>query len=243
MEAVAAAAPGLIDLGLEIRSGAGRLSGVLSHLPAMSPRSGVLVLGPHPRFGGDMENNVVRALARVLARRGHAALRFDYRGVGRSEGPFRDALEAFRYWSSVLESDAYDAVLDDARAARDSLLRLTSEVHVVGYSFGAVLALRLAAEDPRPVRAAALCLAVGEYRLDFLGRVRAPVLALHPQSDFATPAALVEEKLSAVGSPRRLAILAGADHFLRGREEEAAALVAAFLEDGAAAPTAGGTAP
>jgi alpha/beta superfamily hydrolase len=227
----AAEASGVIDLGLEIRSGAGSLRGVLSHLPGMSTRSGVLILGPHPRFGGDMENNVVRALARVLARGGHAALRFDYHGVGASEGPFRDRLEAFRYWSAVLESDAYDAVLDDARAARDALLRLTQEVRVVGYSFGAVLALRLAAEDPLPVRAAALCLAAGEYRLDFLGRVRSPILAVHPESDFATPLTLVEEKMSAVPAPFRMEVLHGADHFLRGREEEAAGIVAAYLAE------------
>jgi alpha/beta superfamily hydrolase len=178
-----------------------------------------------------MENNVLRALARVLARRGYVVLRFNYHGVSGSEGPFRDVLESFRYWSDVLESDAYEGVLADARAARDALLRLTPRVHCAGYSFGAVLALRLAAEDPAPVSVAAVSLAVGQYRLDFLDRVAVPVLALHPQADFATPTAVVAERLARTAGPRRIAEIAGADHFLRGREEEVAERVAAFIAE------------
>ena len=66
-----------------------RLEGSL-HLPAADTFGGRLpgvgVCHPHPLYGGDMESPVVRGMAEALCRQGMAALRFNFRGVGRSEG-------------------------------------------------------------------------------------------------------------------------------------------------------------
>ncbi len=69
----------------------------------------VVLAHPHPRYGGDMDNAVVVALAKALVLRGVAVLRFDFRGVGRSEGSYDggdrerlDLLAALRFGASSL---------------------------------------------------------------------------------------------------------------------------------------------
>ncbi len=225
--------PGVQEGAVRIPSPRGSLEGVLSYRPEAPARSAVLLLSPHPRFGGDFENNVLAIGARRFAAEGRAALRFNYPGVGKSEGPFRNPMESFRYWSEVLEGDAYDAILADCGAALSWLGDIAAPVHFFGYSFGAVLALRLALERPEVLSVAAVALATGEFRFDFLAMLETPVLAIHPRNDFATPPATVAATLAAESSPakspRELVVLDGTDHFFRRREEEVARVAEGFF--------------
>jgi alpha/beta superfamily hydrolase len=84
-------------------SGALWLEGRLS-IPAGATRAAV-VCHPHPQYGGDMDNSVVVATAAALGRRGIATLRFNFRGVGQSEGSYGEGV----------------AELGDARAAVERL--------------------------------------------------------------------------------------------------------------------------
>ena len=100
------------------------------HLPPGSGRTpAVAICHPHPRRGGDMHNTVVSTLATKLRDAGIAALRFNFRGVGGSEGAFD---------SGVGESDdaaaavAYLTLHDRVDASR---------VGIAGYSFGGWMAL------------------------------------------------------------------------------------------------------
>ena len=85
-------------------------------LHAPTPAPGVVVCHPRPQYGGDMENNVVLAACRALAERGCAALRFNFRGIGRSEGDFDPGQDA--------QADARAAL---AQAGLDGLLLFKSE--------------------------------------------------------------------------------------------------------------------
>ena len=88
---------------------------------------GAVITHPHPLFGGDMANNVVWTAERALAARGMSALRFNFRGVGRSTGTYGGGLEE----------------ADDVAAALEFLKSRTPGPHyVVGYSFGAAVAGR-----------------------------------------------------------------------------------------------------
>src|SRR5581483_6072513 len=96
----------------------------------------LLVGSPHPKLGGSMQNGVVNELAYAAARCGRASLRFDYEGVGASEGEV---------------SDDPERAAKDMKDALDHLLETTSAptAAVAGYSFGCLPALLLAARDPR----------------------------------------------------------------------------------------------
>jgi hypothetical protein len=106
------------------------LEGAL-HLPAGTPSAGVVVCHPHPQYGGDMDNNVVLAVCEALVARNIAALRFNFRGTGKSGGAF----------------DGGEGEQDDVRAAL-ACLAAQPEVDggrlgLAGYSFGAMVAARV----------------------------------------------------------------------------------------------------
>ena len=88
---------------------------------------GAVITHPHPLFGGDMANNVVVTAVRALAARGMSALRFNFRGVGRSTGVYGGGLE-----------EAFDV----AAALKFLKSRTPGPHYVVGYSFGAAVAGR-----------------------------------------------------------------------------------------------------
>src|SRR3712207_4695272 len=98
---------------LTIPSGDITLEGSL-HLPeGKGPFPAVVVCHPHPQYGGDMHNNVVMALVDGVTRRGVAALRFNFRGVGRSGGTYDggngeqgDVQAALAHAASLPEIDA-----------------------------------------------------------------------------------------------------------------------------------------
>ena len=96
------------------------------------PREAVLLCHPHPLYGGTMRNKVVHRIARGLGRTGAAVLRFNFRGVGLSEGAFDDGR----------------GELDDARASMEWLRARFPETpySIAGFSFGSRIALRLACE-------------------------------------------------------------------------------------------------
>src|SRR5262245_12753865 len=90
---------------LELRGEAGRLEAFLK-IPSGDPEpaAAALVCHPHPLFGGTMHNKVVHAAGEAIARAGIPVLRFNFRGVGLSDGKhdggkgeLTDALAALRF--------------------------------------------------------------------------------------------------------------------------------------------------
>ncbi len=168
-----------------------------------------VVMHPHPLYGGDMHNHVVAALCAELAATGASTLRFNFRGVERSEGSFDDG-----------RGEA-----DDARAAA-AFVRITAEVHsmvLAGYSFGAGVAAAIADDaEPDalvlvspPVRQAALSTAPGR-----------PTLIVTGDRDQIAPAA---ELARFEGPDCRVVAIPGADHSWWPGIDELRAHVAGFL--------------
>ncbi len=189
------------------------LEGIL-HLPDSSPSPAVAVCHPHPLYGGDMRNSVVVALCRAAAARGIAALRFNFRGVGRSQGSFADgvgeradAVAALAHLPQMLD-------IDDGR------------VGIVGYSFGAAVALLAAGERPRAVVAVSTpTIARGLSEI----AVRCPALLVVGEQDQVAPPSRLASLGQAVGSQAELVVVPGADHFWWGAEERLAVIVSDFL--------------
>src|SRR3990172_5657138 len=142
------------------------------HLPESTPAPGVVVCHPHPLYGGDMENNVVLAACRALAGRGFAALRFNFQGVGRSEGAF----------------DQGRGERDDVRAALAYLASLpevdAERMGLAGYSFGAMVAAEVASADLRALALISPPLASDDLRVDW----GCPALLLGGDQDPIAPA-------------------------------------------------------
>lgn len=193
------------------------LEGVL-HLPETTPCPGVVVAHPHPQYGGEMHNNVVHALCRAANAAGAAALRFNFRGVGGSEGSFdngvgeqRDVHGALEYVRGLPEIDA-------------------SRIAVAGYSFGALVVLRYAngREDLSAVVSVSNPTQRGP-RVELSMRV--PTLFVTGDRDEYCDGALLTEYREQIGDDVTVTVLPGVDHFWRGSDDRLIETVSAFLRN------------
>ena len=189
------------------------LEGIL-HLPGSSPSPAVAVCHPHPLYGGDMHNNVVVALCRAAAARGIAALRFNFRGVGSSQGSFADGVGERADAAAALAHLPQMLEVDDGR------------VGIVGYSFGAAVALLAAGEGLRAVVAVSTpTIARGLSEI----AIRCPALLVVGEQDQVAPPSRLASLGQAVGPQAELVVAPGADHFWWGAEDRLAAIVSDFL--------------
>ena len=181
---------------IDFKGPAGRLEGILATPDA--PRFAAIVGHPHPRFGGTMHNNATFRLARALGRHGGVTLRFHFRGVGRSEG----------------EYDEGQGEVDDAAAALAELARLAPGLPpwATGFSFGARVALALAARAPEIRAALVIGVAVRTFDHGFARALALPIAAVQGERDeFGSPAE-VEATLGGRPGPFRLGRVPGASH-------------------------------
>ena len=169
---------------IEIRGPAGRLQASLSS-PAQ-PRLQALVAHPHPLYGGTMDNLVVLETASAFARRGAETLRFNFRGVGLSEGQHSHGR----------------GEVDDLEAALRRLPQQTPDLPsmLAGYSFGGAMALALLtrAEEPPARRVNALLLLappMTHYDFAALESSPMPVAVIYGENDDLTPRRLVRSSL------------------------------------------------
>jgi alpha/beta superfamily hydrolase len=177
--------------------------------PPGTPRAGVVVCHPHPQYGGDMENAVVVAVARVLVVAGVVALRFDF-------GP----------WSGGAEE------VDDARVALATLaerLPAGTPLALAGYSFGAWVALRVAASGARVGAVAAIAPPLAFFEWTFLDAVAVPVRFVLGDRDQYCPLDRLEDVVRRSGGRFTLDVVPGADHFLAGHDADVGRRVAAAV--------------
>jgi alpha/beta superfamily hydrolase len=197
------------------------LRGRLLYDESLKPGSAVLLCSPHPHLGGDMENNVIVHIARALSERGSVVMTFDYAGVGNSEGPWKNEIEQFEFWESVMDSEDYKVVIPDAEAALNHLLKsLPSKPETVlvgGYSFGAIVALRLA--HMRKVSGMfGISPPVGDYDLAFAESIDCPKYFISSDHDMACEAEEIRAFCERASAAERLSIIEGGDHFFVGHE-------------------------
>lgn len=215
-------------------SGALQLRGILSYPEQARPERAVLLCSPHPHFAGDMNNNVVGAVAQRLAVR-CAVLRFDYRGVGESEISLGPEESAFDYWSTIEETKDYrDAVADVAAAAR-ALLAATQpldlDLFVVGYSFGAATGMLFGCRESHAKKMVALAPPLGKVSFAFLADCPRPSLHVIGKNDFLYSDERMAAYRQSVGQAAKITILDEADHFFRGDEDAVARRVEEYLLD------------
>jgi hypothetical protein len=178
---------------------AGALEVVLN-IPESGPRGIALVAHPHPLQGGTLDNKVAQTLAKTFVALGYASVRFNFRGVGKSEGAFDDG---------VGETDDALAVLAFARTQFVAIA--VAPPVLAGFSFGSYVQTRVA-RIVTPERMVLIGPAVSRFAAD---AVPADTIVIHGEEDDVVPLADV----LAWARPQQLPIIVfpGCGHFFHGR--------------------------
>ena len=186
--------------------------------PPGALRGAGVVCHPHPIQGGTMHEKAVFRAAQALADVKIAALRFNFRGVGTSTGSY----------------DMGVGEKDDVRAALDWLEERHPGLPLVvgGFSFGSMVGLGAAADDPRVVALFGLSLPIRMYDYGFLADVRKPILVVQGEEDELGSGPEVGPVVAALGSHVRLARIEGSDHYFNGHIDEMRAVVSEFFRSG-----------
>ncbi len=191
------------------------------------PAGGAVLCHPHPLYGGSMSSAIIPAAQRALGTRGWASLRFNFRGVGRSEGTFGRGIGELKDVAAAL----------DVVAARVEGRPLA----IVGWSFGALVGLAAAVADDRtsayvgiapPVtvqhNTALPPLPPAERLAAWGGRV----LVLCGSDDQFCRTADLKEWAQQISPDADIRIYEGEDHFFSVDKHAMAADVATFLAEG-----------
>jgi len=164
-----------------------------------------------------MLNNIVVAICQALSQRSVAAFRFNFRGVGRSEGEFGGGI----------------AEQEDVKSALDFLLSTpyidTERIGLVGYSFGASVALPVALKDERASLLALVSPALSYSGWEQLKGYHKAKFLIVGDADFVIPLERFQQRIKNVPDPKQYQVVSGADHFWQGYEEEVAQKIAQFF--------------
>lgn len=162
-----------------------------------------------------MHTKAVFRAAKAALSLGLPTLRFNFRGVGKSEGLFAHGV----------------GEREDARAALDFLSGRLPGLPLVmmGFSFGSWVALWVGASDPRVVALVGLGVPAGSYDLSFLRPVTKPKLIVQGSGDVHGPRDRVLQLFNALAEPKQIHWVEGADHFFTGRLDEEQRAIHDFL--------------
>lgn len=201
------------------------LEGVLARSteePPVQGRAAAVLCHPQPA-SSSMEDSLVRRLASDLANAGLVTLRFNFRGVGASEGQQSDGrLEPFDIAGAV------DFILRQPNVNREKLC-------LVGHAFGAYMVLTYAAHDARVRTVVAISPPIFRIAPD-LGAFDRPRLFVTGEFDEVSPRHKLEPWIERLPPGRALRVVSGARHLMRGYEEVASGTIVKYVEKWAATP-------
>ena len=181
---------------------AGALEALLEEPDERAPVLAALVCHPHPLYGGTLHNKVVYRLARGLRRAGAVVLRFNFRGVGRSEGVHGNLT----------------GEIEDARATLTFLRDRYPDLPfaLAGFSFGSRVITRLgcSTEGARLLMAAGFPTRMGDA--EYLHACAIPKVFLQSTHDEFAPRQEFEPMYERIAGPKRLEWIEASDHFFAG---------------------------
>jgi alpha/beta superfamily hydrolase len=184
---------------------------------------GAVICHPHPLYGGSMENNVVHAAAQTLQRHGWSTLRFNFRGVGRSQGSTGDG------------TDETEDVLAAIAFLQERQGIPPHRVVLIGYSYGAWVGLRALGRSRSLLGWVAIAPPVGIWDFSFAAGIAGKKLILAGDRDEFCPQQALKDFFDSLQEPKECRIVQGADHFFWSQESalsRAMELVAKSWADG-----------
>lgn len=198
----------------------GRLEGRYHH--SDEPNAPIaIVLHPHPQFGGTMNNPIVHQLYYIFVERNFSVLRFNFRGVGRSQGMF----------------DNGAGELSDAAAALDWLQTFNHEARtcwIAGFSFGSWISMQLLMRRPEIAGFISVAPPASIYDFSFLAPCPSSGLMVNGDKDAVVApenvVSLVERLKTQKGIVIDHQVISGANHFFEDKNDELMSIVSSYLD-------------
>ncbi len=198
----------------------GRLEGRYKH--SEDPKSPLaIILHPHPQHGGTMNNKIVYNLYYIFVKRGFSVLRFNFRGVGKSQGEFDNGV----------------GELADAAGALDWMQTIkpgAKEVWVAGFSFGAWIGMQLLMRRPEVEGFISVAPPANMYDFSFLAPCPSDGLIIHGSDDDVVPISSVEKLNNKLSLQKNIninySVIKGANHFFQKNMEELNNNIEDYLE-------------
>ncbi len=199
---------------------AGRLEG--RYHPAKQKNAPIaMVLHPHPQFRGSMNHPIIYQVYYAFVARGFSVLRFNFRGVGRSQGEFDNGI----------------GELSDAASALDWVQSFHEEAQttwIAGHSFGAWIGMQLLMRRPEIRGFISITPPANMYDFSFLAPCPASGLFLHGSADTVVPPSEVERVVAKLRTQKGIVIdyelVEGATHFWSEHLPEVERRVGAYLD-------------
>ncbi len=180
-----------------------------------------IILHPHPQFGGTMNNQIVYQLYYAFAERGFSVLRFNFRGVGRSQGAF----------------DHGQGELSDAASALDWAQAVSPEARscwIAGVSFGSWIGMQLLMRRPEIEGFVSIAPPANRFDFTFLAPCPSSGLFVHGDQDRVAPVkevtGVIEKLKTQKGIAIEHAVIEGANHFFENRVDELMVAVGEYLD-------------
>ena len=178
-------------------------------------QSAVVVTHPHPLYGGEMHNNVVESVIRAYGEKGYAALRFNFRGVGQSDGGYDDGI----------------GEQEDVRAAVAYLCGLgKTSIDLAGYSFGSWINAQCIESLAHVKRMIMVSPPVNFLDFSFFKYCPRLRLVIAGAEDDIAPPLVIRDMIPVWNSEAKFDIIKGADHFYWGKTGEIETIIGGLIE-------------
>ena len=198
----------------------GRLEGRY-HKSTIKDAPIAVVLHPHPLHGGNMNNRVVYTLYNAFADSGFSVLRFNFRGVGRSQGSY----------------DSGAGELSDAAYAFDWLQQVNTTSNLCwigGYSFGALIAMQLMMRRPEIEGFVSVAPPADSEDFSFLAPCPSSGIIIHGEADTNVPIESVKKLASKLDGQKNISVrfqsIKGTDHFFKDKIEELSSAASTYIQ-------------
>ena len=174
-------------------------------LQKSSHANGVVITHPHPLYGGNMHNNVVMAISQAYQKDGYTTLRFNFRGVGGSQGSHADGV----------------GEQEDVRAAMAYLTGLgIRQIDLAGYSFGAWVNGNLSCAGDGIANMVMVSPPVAFIDFGTVSTLDCLKLIITGSRDDIAPAEMIRQSYSQWNAGVHFEVIDGADHFYGGYENK-----------------------
>lgn len=200
-----------------------------------------ILFHPNPTHGGTMNNKVVYTMYKTLYEQGFSVLRFNFRGVGKSQGSYENG--------HCDSPDSVNALINDASTVLDWMKKQhegASAIWVGGFSFGCLIEMQLLMRRPEISHFIAISPPANMYSFDFLAPCPRSGLVVQGDLDEIVPKASVDKLVDKISHQHRNSnhlyahieykVISAADHYFQGKLDKLRSIITDHVQEAMAPP-------